>query len=105
MSYDHCMNVIRNAAGDLTDDEIEQLVETLQRRQQALMASDVMADAEEAAMKAAQSLADDLKMAAIIEKANAARNMKIKLDTIDRVQRLYGDNPAEGLEAMIVGIN
>lgn len=105
MSYEHCMGVIRKAAGDLTDDEIEQLVETLQRRQRAVMAANAAIDAEEAAQKAAQSIADDLKTAAIIEKANAARNLKIKMEAVDRIQRLYADNPAEGLEATLVGIN
>jgi hypothetical protein len=105
MSYEHCMGVIRKAGGDLTDTEIEQLVEELQRRQRAIEATQTVIDNEDAALKAAESLAKDMKMAAVIEKVNAARNLKIKLEAVDRIQRLYSNDLAEGIEAMIVGVN
>jgi hypothetical protein len=105
MGYQHCIDAIREAGGDLTDNEIDELLTELQARQAAIKATNTVVDNEEAAMMAAESLANDMKLAAVIEKVNAARNATIKLQAVDRIARNFSNNMAEGIEAMLVGVN
>lgn len=105
MSYQDCIDVIRKSAGDLSDDDIDSLVTELQRRQKILQATGVIADTEEAAMRAALKISEDLEAAIMLEKRNAAINAKVKLQALEFVARNFADNPAEAVEAMLMGIN
>jgi hypothetical protein len=105
MSYQDCIDVIRKSAGDLSDDDIDSLVTELQRRQKILQATGVIADTEEAAMRAALKISEDLEAAIMLEKRNAAINAKVKLQALEFVTRNFADNPAEAVEAMLMGIN
>lgn len=105
MSYQDCIDVIRKSAGDLSDDDIDSLVTELQRRQKILQATGVIADTEEAAMRAALKISEDLEAAIMLEKRNAAINAKARLLNLEFVERNFADNPAEGIEALAVGIN
>lgn len=106
MSFESCMKTIREAAGrDLTDDEIDSLLTALQERQRYLQAKGIVRDTSEAALRAADDLAEQLQLAAIIEKRNAALNLTKRLERTAWVQNVFGSNLAEGLEAMLVGVN
>ena len=74
MSAEQCLKVIREAGGELSDSEIDQLVTELQRRQKLNMASGKFIDAEEAALAAADQMGKDMKLAAAIAKREAADN-------------------------------
>jgi hypothetical protein len=105
MSYENCIEVIRKAAGDISTDEIEEIVTELQKRQKRIQLAESLTDVGEAAMRAADSIAKDLEMAAIIEKGNAARNAKARIVATSFVQNNFGDDLVGGVKALLVGTN
>lgn len=106
MAYEQCLETIRAAAGrPLADEEIEQLLDALQSRERYFIAKGIARDTREAALKAADDIAQQLEMAAIIEKRNAALNAVKRAERLGRIQNSFGHNFAEGLEAMLVGVN
>lgn len=106
MSYQDCLATIRAAAGrDLSDDEAAELLQALQRRERYLKAKGLVVDTREAAMQAADDIANALELAAVIEKRNAAINVVKRAERVAWVQNVFGDNLAEGLEATLVGVN
>lgn len=105
MSYSKCLEVIKEAAPDLTDDEIDGLVTELQRRQKLLQATNAALGSEEAALKAAAQLGKDLQAAALLEKRNAALNLKARLTAQEFISRNFSDKPYEGLDSLLVGTN
>lgn len=105
-TYQDCLSAIEKAAGrPLADDELESLLEGLQTRQRYLAARDTTLSTRDAALKAADDMARDLEQAAIIEKRNAAINFTKRVERVEWIQRNFGTRPAEGLEAMLVGVN
>ncbi|GAA0504777.1 hypothetical protein [Pigmentiphaga daeguensis] len=106
MSYQDCLATIRAAAGrDLTDEEISELLQALQRRERYLKAKGLVTDTREAALRAADDIANALELAAVIEKRNAAINVVKRAERVAWVQNVFGNNLAEGLEATLVGVN
>jgi len=106
MAYEHCLQTIRAAAGrELTDDEITELLEALQAREQYFIAKGIADSARDASLRAADEIANDLEMAAIIEKRNAALNTVRRIERLGIIQNSFGHNFAEGLEALLVGVN
>lgn len=106
MSYAACLDTIQAAAGrKLSDEELDDLLSALQARQRFLQARGMAVDARDAAVKAADQVADELQRAAIIEKRNAALNAAKRLEKAAWVQANFGNNIAEGLEALLVGVN
>jgi len=105
MAAKDCLDEIQRAAGRaLSDDELDDLLSSLQRRQKRAQAEGAN-DLEAAALDAADRMGEDLKAAAIIEKRNAALNLKRRLEALDFVRTQFGDKPDLGLEALIVGVN
>ncbi|MGE4334962.1 MAG: hypothetical protein AB7E55_03180 [Pigmentiphaga sp.] len=106
MAYEHCLETIRAAAGrPLADDEIAELLEALQARERYFIAKGVVDNTRDAALRAADEIANDLEMAAIIEKRNAALNAVRRVERLGIIQNSFGHNFAEGLEALLVGVN
>jgi hypothetical protein len=105
MSYENCIEVIRKAAGDISTDEIDEIVTELQKRQKRIQLAESLTDVGEAAMRAADSIAKDLEMAAIIEKRNAAINAKARIVATSFVQNNFGDDLVGGVKALLVGTN
>ncbi len=100
-----CIDEIQRAAGrTLSDDELSELLGELQNRQRRAQAASAD-DLEGAALRAADELANDLKRAALIERRNAALNWKRKLEAVDFIRSQFADDPALGLEAIMVGVN
>jgi len=106
MSYNDCIATIQAAAGrKLSDEELDDLLTALQLRQKYMLAKGVVTDSADAALKAAEEVANNIKMAAVLEKRNAAINLTKRLEKVAWVQKNFGNNIAEGLEAILVGVN
>lgn len=105
-AYQACVDVINKAAGrELTDEEMHDLLASLQARERYLQAKGMATDSRSAALQAAEDVANNIRLAAVIEKRNAALNLTKRLEKVAFVQRNFGHNPAEGLEAIMVGVN
>lgn len=105
MTFRVCLDEIQKAAGrKLTDDELADLSEELARRQQEKLRGGAR-NIEEAALQAADELGRDMRTAAFIAKRNAALNLKARLTGTDFVRSQFADNPARGVEAILVGVN
>jgi hypothetical protein len=106
MSFANCIEAVERAAGrKLGDDEMESLFTALERRRKYLEATGVVADTEEAALRAADDIARDLELAAVIERRNAGINWTRRVERTAWLMNTFGKNVAEGLEAMLVGVN
>lgn len=109
MSAQQCLDIIREAGGDLTDNEIEQLLDELQRRKDLNMASQKFIDAEEAALAAAQQMGKDMKLAAAIAKREAADNEVKFLKAVSILDSQWsgaeGASKGEGIAALIYSSN
>jgi hypothetical protein len=104
-NYEACVDTIMKAGGEkLTEEEIMDLLENLQARERYYKAKG-LADQSQAALQAADDLANQIKLAAVIEKRNAALNLVKRVERVAWIQKNFGNNLAEGLEAMLVGVN
>jgi hypothetical protein len=106
MAYENCINVIKEAAGrDLSDDELLMMLESLQARERYFKLKGMASDDREATMMAADELARTIEMSAVIERRQAALNMIKRVEKVSWVQNNFGNNFAEGIEALLVGVN
>jgi hypothetical protein len=94
------------AAGrELTDEEAEALQTQLQSRIRYEQARNGAIDLRDAALRAADSIGADLKTAAFIERRNALLNASIRAEKVQWIQSQFGNRPAEGIAALLVGVN
>ena len=104
-----CIDTIQAAAKaagrELNEQELDELVEGLQQRINALRAADEMLGAEDAALKAADDLSAESLQAAKLEKRNAAINARRRLEAIGYIRSTWADRPDLGLESFLVGTN
>lgn len=109
MSAQQCLDLIRKVGGDLTDNEIDQLLTELQRRQKLNEASGKFIDSEEAALKAAEQMGKDMKLAAAIAKREAADNEVKFLKAVSYLNSQWsgekGASKGEGIAALIYSTN
>ena len=109
MSAEQCLKIIREAGGELSDNEVDQLISELQRRQRLHMASGKFIDAEEAALAAADQMSKDMKLAAAIAKREAADNEVKFLRAVSYLDSQWsgaeGASKGEGLAALIYSTN
>ena len=83
MAFKDCLEAIRKAGGkDLSDDEIEALLIDVADRRNAIVRTNPLTGDSEAFAKAAKDLADEERMAAIIEKRNRAINVVRKKERV-----------------------
>lgn len=107
MAAQDCIDAIKAAAGDLSDEEVTEILEILQARAKARQAAGQAATLDQALLDEADNLAADLEVAALIEKRNRAINVvrRFELESfVEQVDALTGD-PSLGLSAANVGIN
>lgn len=105
-AYQACFDIINKAAGrDLTDEEMHDMLASLQARERYLQAKGIATDSRSAALQAADDVANSIRLAAVIEKRNAALNMTKRLEKVAFIQKNFSKNLAEGLEAVMVGVN
>ncbi len=104
MAFNACVADIQKAAGrTLSDDELDDLLSELQKRQRRARRLGAVDD--DAALEVADGYARELAVAAVIEKRNAALNLKKRLEAVDFVRSQFADNPALGVEALLAGVN
>ena len=104
-----CIDTIQAAAKaagrELNEEEMVELVGDLQARIKQLQATDGMLGLEEAAMRAADEMGNQAKLAAVIEKRNALLNARRRLETVGYIRSTWSDRPDLGLESFLVGTN
>lgn len=106
---------MRAAMPDITPAEVTDLLDQLRRQvkglrgvartaRDALRSEDVANDLQSDAMKAADQLANNLEMAAVIEKRNAALNMNVRLKATAYVNQFRSAGlDFEGFRGLLVG--
>jgi hypothetical protein len=106
MTPKDCIGAIESAAGrKLSDDELDSLYTALKKRADYIAAKETLANVGDAAMKAAEQMAGEMRLAAVIEKRNAALNTVIRAERTAWAMNVFGSNIAEGLEALLAGVN
>lgn len=106
MSAKDCIDAIQNAAGrQLSDDELTEIIETLQAKQRAIQARDASLSTEEAALNAADELSRDAEMAALIERRNALINFRRRAEAVEYLKNEWSDRLDLGAESFLVGTN
>lgn len=109
MAAQDCIDTIQAAAKaagrELDLEELTELVGDLQGRIKQLQATDGMLGLEEAAMKAADEMGNQVKLAAVIEKRNALLNARRRAELVGYIRNTWADRPDLGLESFLVGTN
>jgi hypothetical protein len=106
------MNVCRNLAGDvaagrLSREQLDDLMDTLTVEKKRLLASDGLEGVEAGMLAKGRVIAEEAALAAMIEKRNRLQNVLVNgrlLDLAKAADTAIGD-PAKGLQAAMVGIN
>lgn len=109
MAAQDCIDTIQAAAKgagrELDLEELAELVGDLQARIKQLQATDGMLGLEEAAMRAADEMGNQVKLAAVIEKRNALLNARRRAELVGYIRSTWSDRPDLGLESFLVGTN
>jgi hypothetical protein len=109
MAAQDCIDTIQAAAKaagrELDLEELTELVGDLQARIKQLQATDGMLGLEEAAMRAADEMGNQVKLAAVIEKRNALLNARRRAELVGYIRSTWSDRPDLGLESFLVGTN
>jgi hypothetical protein len=83
MGFENCIESLKQAAGrNLTDEEIDYLFTEVRNRRDYIRATRKADTLEEAALKAADEVANNITLAAVIQKRNAALNLSKRLKHI-----------------------
>lgn len=100
--YQDCITALKKTGENLTDDDIEAILSAVDARAKKLGGSD-----PKAVMKAAKELAEEDRLAALIEKRNALINAQRYTDLHKFVETASaaGVTPAQALKAMMGGIS
>lgn len=102
MAAKDCIDAVTRAAGrPLSDDEMDALFTALRNRESYLRQRGALDALEEAG----EEVARELQIMAIIEKRNAAINYLKRAENVAWVRTNFGANVAEGMEAVLVGVN
>ncbi|WP_313338507.1 hypothetical protein [Stutzerimonas nitrititolerans] len=109
MAAQDCIDTIQAAAKaagrELDLEELTELVGDLQARIKQLQATDGMLGLEDAAMRAADEMGNQVKLAAAIEKRNALLNARRRAELVGYIRSTWSDRPDLGLESFLVGTN
>ena len=104
MSLRDCISEVQKAAqGALSEDQVGQIVDELVRRQKARAKINKAEALEDSFELVAEEMADEIKMAARIEKRNAAINI-LKRKSLEEFHDTFPD-PAMAIRATNVGVN
>ncbi len=96
-----CLDLVREQIKDLTEKELDEVLEQMRNRQARLMADG--ADPGTAAAQAGMDVASTLRAAAAIERRNAAINLRIRTEALDYLKTTWADDPVEGVLALLYG--
>jgi hypothetical protein len=96
-----CLDLVRREIGDMTDKELDEVLEQMRGRQANLIRGG--ADPSTAAAQAGMEVAETLRAAAAIERRNALINRRVRIEALDYLTTTWGDNLAEGVLSMLYG--
>lgn len=102
-TFQECLDTIRAADENLTDDQVMEIMDELSRLQAIRRAEGALEGAEKALFDDAERIAQDIEIGALIERRNAADNVLKFRDVMSQIDRFNDD--FEGLEAVKVGSN
>lgn len=109
MTANACIDAIQEAAleagRELGTEELTQIIEDLDGRTSALRAANEMLSLQDAALQAADELGNEIRLAAVIEKRNAALNARRRAEVIGYIRGTWRDRYDLGLESFLVGTN
>src|SRR3990167_1696308 len=106
MSFKQCLDEITRAMGRaLSPEEEADLYEGLQQRIRERRRADRGESMDDAVQAAANDYAQEMAAAAVIETRNAAINLQRRLEALDFVRSQFGDDPAQGVQALLVVSN
>ncbi|PLR52425.1 hypothetical protein P0E69_06940 [Chimaeribacter arupi] len=101
-----CEHVVNKAAGrDLSEEEMENLVNSMETTVRRIRAENESISLEEAARRAAEDLGNAEKLAKVIEARNKALNTRIAAQRLAFLRDSFPDRPDIGLSAILVGRN
>lgn len=96
-----CLDLVRREIGDMTDKELDEVLEQMRGRQANLIQGG--ADPSTAAAQAGMEVAETLRAAAAIERRNALINRRVRIEALDYLTTTWGDNLAEGVLSILYG--
>jgi hypothetical protein len=96
-------NIFREAGRELTEREVRELGEQLEANRQSIEQQDPSISPRDAEIRAAEKLARDLKLAAVIQKRNAILNQRKRIELKAYLENVWGDRPTDGLQAILTG--
>ncbi len=96
-----CLDLVQKSVKDITDKELGQILVQMRERQIRLINDG--ADPASAAKQASVDVATKLRMAAAIERRNAALNFRVRTEALDYIRTTWSDDMAEGVLAIIYG--
>jgi hypothetical protein len=100
-----CFDAVNRDAGrELNDREMKELGQQIDARARQIQRENPSLEPREVQTRAAQKVADDLKLAALIEKRNALLNQRKRIELTTYLQNVWKDRPADGLQAILTGV-
>lgn len=96
-----CIDLVRREIGDMTDKELDEVLEQMRGRQANLIRGG--ADPSTAAAQAGMEVAETLRAAAAIERRNALINRRVRIEALDYLTTTWGDNLSEGVLSILYG--
>lgn len=108
MAYDDCIRIINEAVGrDLSDDELELILDALQREVNKRRTAGKLDSLNDGLFDAAENLAQELGIAAALEKRNELINLRARQSLDARVDAAMAEtgDAAAGVRAATVGSN
>ena len=101
-----CDDFIKQAAGrDLSETEINEIIDVLNKKKDAIKAKEASLNAEDLTIKAIDELKSEVELAALIEKRNAYINLRRRTEAVQYLVANWSDNLSLGLESFLVGTN
>ncbi|SAL59726.1 hypothetical protein AWB71_03315 [Caballeronia peredens] len=101
-----CIDALNAGAGrEVGYEEADALFSKLQAHERMIANERPDLSPRDVSVMAAQRVGEDLKAAAFIQRRNALLNATIRAERVQWVKNQFGARPAEGLEALLVGVN
>jgi hypothetical protein len=100
-----CFDAVkRESGGDLSDREYKELGSAIDERARQIRRQDPGLPERDVQLQAADQVAGDLKLAALIEKQNVLLNERKRIELSAYLQNVWKDRPTDGLEAILTGV-
>lgn len=96
-----CLDLVRRNIEDLSQAELDQVLKQIQAEQGRNIAAGM--DADTAAAKAGMTVADKLRVAKALQRAEYLRNRAIRMNHVAYLQTTWSHNLKQGVEAILVG--